>query len=78
LSYAKRSLQPLESLKLPPKPIMYTDTKSWKRRFHNILRSINLEYLIQNNFKVTEKKRIRSIISLSSIRNFIAVSLLNK
>jgi len=41
LSYAKRSLKPFESLKFPPKPIMYTDMKCWKRRFHNILRSMN-------------------------------------
>jgi len=55
LSYAKRSLKPFESLKLPPKPIMYTDMKSWKSRFHNILRSMNLEYLIENNFKAPVK-----------------------
>ena len=34
---------------------MCTDMKSWKRRFYNILRSMNLEYLIENNFKAPEK-----------------------
>jgi len=77
LSYEKRSLKPFKSLKVPPKPIMYTDMKSWKCRFHNILRFMNLEYLIESNSKAPVKG-LTNMISFSMIQNFSTVFFLNK
>ena len=34
---------------------MYTDIKSWKRRFNNVLGSMNLEYQIESDFKAPKK-----------------------